>query len=751
MLSKTKAPLLWCTATAVLLAVTALCWPGPGWLQTDLFALLPSATDSHWQKRADHSLTQSYESKLLLRVSAKSGAASQQFLQQITAELTGAGFLAPQQQDLEQERWRALSQVLYPYRRGLITAQQSAALRDDAEGFLRQYRQYLHSPLGASSLNTLPGDPAGLFREFIEHAAPGMATGGNDGEVVALSLRAERLGLQRLEALYSMYLDWKSRASGQGLLFQASGPPLYSAFGVHSASREISTIGIASLCLLSLLLVLCLRSFRALLLTLLCVASGLTCGLLTTIVMLQQVHLLTLVFGATLIGIAADYALHYLAHSLSPHWRRERALATVYRSLYLGAFSSAIAFAALALLPFPGIRQIGVFMAAGLLGSFATVCLLFPALYPGLTSPGRLPAFCRFTPGRQRRWPVLAALLLLLPGLALLTPRDEIRDFYAAPPQLEADENAITAAAGAARDSRYFLITAASPEELLVTEELLLAQAQQRPGDARLSAISQLIPAAQTQRNNAELLARLAAGGALSAHLEGLGIDAEQGREMTQAYRQTDFNPVTLNALSGLSLPTGTGRFLGCRADSCASYVAISGAATPRQLAQLASDVPGADLVDRVAEVNRLLASYRVWVVALLLVGGLAAGAVLTAAAGWRSALRMIFVPVTACLASFAALGYLHGQFSVVNLLALLLIIGVSLDYAVFRSLTPVTEQAATTLAITLSACTSILAFGMLGFSSTPVISAFGQTIAIGLVAAYGLSWLVPPGGEASE
>ncbi|MBT4522693.1 MAG: MMPL family transporter, partial [Halieaceae bacterium] len=51
-------------------------------------------------------------------------------------------------------------------------------------------------------------------------------------------------------------------------------------------------------------------------------------------------------------------------------------------------------------------------------------------------------------------------------------------------------------------------------------------------------------------------------------------------------------------------------------------------------------------------------------------------------------------------------------------------------------------DQATTALAISLSAATSILAFGLLGFSETPVISSFGQTIAVGLVFAWLFSWM---------
>lgn len=190
------------------------------------------------------------------------------------------------------------------------------------------------------------------------------------------------------------------QATARGLVLHATGAPLYTAYGVLSAEREISTIGLVSLIVLVLALIAVLRSLSAILLTLICVSSGVLVGWVMTVALLQQIHIITLVFGVTIIGIAADYAFHYLAHTVIGT-DGERALDSVFTGLATSTATSVLAFIGLTVIPFPGIRQIGVFMAAGLFGSFLTVCLLFPVFYrpkgrgldcrlsaPGLKSPG---------------------------------------------------------------------------------------------------------------------------------------------------------------------------------------------------------------------------------------------------------------------------------------------------------------------------------------------------------------------------
>ncbi len=86
-------------------------------------------------------------------------------------------------------------------------------------------------------------------------------------------------------------------------------------------------------------------------------------------------------------------------------------------------------------------------------------------------------------------------------------------------------------------------------------------------------------------------------------------------------------------------------------------------------------------------------------------------------------------------LASLAMMGWFDQLFSLFNLFALLLVLGIGIDDAVFFFLAE-DKRACTSLAVTLSALTTLLAFGLLAVSSTQIVHAFGFTVATGIFTA---------------
>ena len=96
---------------------------------------------------------------------------------------------------------------------------------------------------------------------------------------------------------------------------------------------------------------------RPIVLVTLSLAVGCAAALTVTDLLFGQVHVLTLVFGATLIGVAEDYGIHYFAarqgHPVDRRWQQ---LAEILPGLTLALATSGIAYLALGLAPFPGLR-----------------------------------------------------------------------------------------------------------------------------------------------------------------------------------------------------------------------------------------------------------------------------------------------------------------------------------------------------------------------------------------------------------
>jgi predicted exporter len=104
-----------------------------------------------------------------------------------------------------------------------------------------------------------------------------------------------------------------------------------------------------------------------------------------------------------------------------------------------------------------------------------------------------------------------------------------------------------------------------------------------------------------------------------------------------------------------------------------------------------------------------------------------------------RQVWRIVMPPLLASVFTLAILIELEQGINLFHMMALILVLGIGLDMGIF--LIETDEARHTWLAVSLSAFTSLLAFGLLALSDTPVLHHFGVTVAIGL----SLVWLIAP------
>jgi predicted exporter len=107
---------------------------------------------------------------------------------------------------------------------------------------------------------------------------------------------------------------------------------------------------------------------------------------------------------------------------------------------------------------------------------------------------------------------------------------------------------------------------------------------------------------------------------------------------------------------------------------------------------------------------------------------------------GVRQAVVMVSPTLLAIALDMGVLGYLGSSLTLFNLMGLMLVLGVGVNYAVFLREGGV-RAAATLAGVLLSAGTTLLSFGLLAFSSMPALSGFGLTLLLGI----GFSVLLAP------
>jgi predicted exporter len=103
-----------------------------------------------------------------------------------------------------------------------------------------------------------------------------------------------------------------------------------------------------------------------------------------------------------------------------------------------------------------------------------------------------------------------------------------------------------------------------------------------------------------------------------------------------------------------------------------------------------------------------------------------------------RRALRVALPAGAALILTAAALVFVGERLGVFHLVALLLVLGIGLNYALFfeRDAVDADERSRTRLALAVCSVSTIITFGFLALSATPVLHAIGTTVALGAVLA---------------
>src|SRR5687768_18368421 len=119
----------------------------------------------------------------------------------------------------------------------------------------------------------------------------------------------------------------------------------------------------------------------------------------------DRLHVLVFVIGSLLSGVAIDYGFYiYMQPSLRPDERYGEKLRRLLKPLLASCLTTVIGFSLLLFSELPLIRQIGVFVSAGLLCALGTAMLYFAQLDRPLLEGRAFAAVQNYQPGARSRW-----------------------------------------------------------------------------------------------------------------------------------------------------------------------------------------------------------------------------------------------------------------------------------------------------------------------------------------------------------
>jgi predicted exporter len=173
-----------------------------------------------------------------------------------------------------------------------------------------------------------------------------------------------------------------------------------------------------------------------------------------------------------------------------------------------------------------------------------------------------------------------------------------------------------------------------------------------------------------------------------------------------------------------------------------ASIVALRGMryASIPALSRAADGLEGVQWVDKVGGISALLGRYRAYMGMVVLGAYVLVGLALYVR--YRGRTWRVLAPTAAASAlTLAILGLAGQSLQLFHVLALMLLLGVGVDYGIFMQEDPRRGKDAPWLAVGLSAASTLLSFGLLALSATPALRAFGLTMLLGTA----LVWFAAP------
>ena len=467
-----------------------------------------------------------------------------------------------------------------------------------------------------------------------------------------------------------------------------SGPAFHTARASEQSKREINLLSGISLALVVLFGWLLFRSFRFLPQLLLALGVGALAATGTLFAFFPRPHVLTFVFGTSLIGLSVDYVYHA---------RAAGDVRKIFRPLALSLATTLACFAPLLFAAVSVLRQMALFTSAGLLAVAAFV-VLWPCGNPGTVVAPLRPMRCRVGRGS---WALVILLVLL--GL-----------FVHPAPQLVTDPTAFYRpdAYLAQSEKKLVTISPVQTQRFALVAGDTLQEALEREEAAGVKGLSAVIPSLKRQRENAALKVAL-------KREQGTAYTAKTGLKMP--FENPD------GFLDPEQLPEGPLRTM------LRSMRVAGGLVSPYTVEAGKSAGSHVTILEPRAALTDLFRQFTSSTSSLLGVSLLVFFGLLVVFFK-RDFLRFGIPVFLSLTATIGTLVLFNVPITFFTLLCFFVLMGLGIDYTIFHRGHPAPE---TRRVVLFAFLTSFAGLGMLALTSFPVTRSMGITFAIGLFFAY--------------
>jgi predicted exporter len=590
---------------------------------------------------------------------------------------------------------------------------------------------------------------------LAETRAPGYALEAQQEAITAIRSAFDQL---TVEAISSEKITTdKVKKDNAGLHLILSGPAVFATNSRNQIQWEVTILSISASAAVMLILWLAYRSLPLVFINAIPLVSALLVASAGLTLMYGPIHGITLAFGITVIGVAIDYPIHLFSH-LSGKRGVSDEFKIIWPTMRLGVLTTVVGYSAMTTTNFSGLAQLGWFAIIGLLTAALVTRWVIPSLLPQCYSPIQQPTIPKpfsalLHPGRSA---IVVSLLIGVSAAVVVVLKSSTlweNDLSALSPipeqQLRLDRR-LRDDMGAPDASHLILLSAPNAEAALRQSESLLPWLNdliQQDAISGFDAASRYLPSQRRQLERQALLPKKTQlEHALDQALQDLPFKQAKFYPFVQAVAQAKtMPPVTLAHLQGSALGIKVGSLLFAREAGWTALILLYGVNNSELITASMPQQSNIVYLNFKQATTQLIQGFRSE--ALLRMQWAALFIFLVLAIGIRTPLRLgaaLLPVVLAITATVAILLAMDQSLSLFNLVALLLVFGIGIDYGLFfsglfnsRQESDVRMRQRTFHALSVCALSTVSVFGILSLSAVPVLQDIGITVWIGVLLSF--------------
>ncbi len=506
--------------------------------------------------------------------------------------------------------------------------------------------------------------------------------------------------LKKPNAEIAKLVKLQNTYSHNGNKIYLGGTPVHTYHTSVSSSVSINTICILITALIIFLTYFYFKNFRILLPIALSIAFGFLTGFSVSKTIFNSFHIVTFLFGTTLIGIGIDYSYHYIF--------AEKINKDFIKDLTLSLLSTIMAFSLLYFLKIDVLNQIATFTNSGLIAIYIFILTIYPCI--NFPKPVRF-----FQPEFNKKFKtgiIILLAVIIAAGIIRLHFNDSLSALYTPSKKLLKAEQLFNEISNQTADRTTIIaVKGNSLQNLLEEEEEITSQLDK--ANTTYICISKFIPSIKRQQEN-EKLTKLLYKNKLNEYKDILSTT-----QINQLLNQNT-QPQTLNLKD---FPFFNDLLLNPQTSIIISF--------SDKVPEIKSS--NIEVIDFQGTISNYLKLYRIGFLKILPVIYLLLYLILFFSYGFKQSLKMFLPLVISSVFVISFVSLIGVELNLFNLLGLLLALGFTVDYAIFGRKNLLKSETA----IFLACITTALSFLLLSFTTFKLISTLSLTTSLGVLFNY--------------